>query len=446
MVVTAGSRPLRQWLEHAEHVHSVGIDLGLDRVGRVAERLGFEAPAHRPAPRTVIVAGTNGKGSTCVAVEALLRSAGLRVGTTLSPHVHVFNERVRIDGALADDDTLCAAFARVEDARGAIPLTYFEFAALVAMECFRGAGVDVAVLEVGLGGRLDAFNLVDADVAVITSIGLDHQAFLGNDVETIGREKAGVMRAGQRVVLGRRVSRSVVEAARQLGCHSTRLGEDFHVRQAPDHWEFAGAGRRVQGLEVGALAPDNCALAMEVAAHVIAAAKLPEQSDQAVCTALAGASLAGRMEAWQIGGDDGRLLILDVAHNPDGARFLAEQLACRHPGRRYVAVLGTLADKDSAGVVAALAEPVHTWVCVPTRGARGLAAEDLAQRARQAGVQCPVVAVSDVAHGLARAFSLCLAGDGMLAFGSFDLVEQMREILTTGHLDAAPAADIAVCG
>lgn len=432
-------RSLDRWLEHIEGVHAVGIDLGLERVGRVAERMGFEPPAPRPAPRSVIIAGTNGKGSTCVVLESLLREPGLKVGTTLSPHVHVFNERVRIDGVALDDAALCAAFARVEDARGDIPLTYFEFSALVALDCFRRAQVDVAVLEVGLGGRLDAFNLVAADVAVITSIDLDHQAWLGDDVESIGREKAGVMRPGQRVVLGGEVSESVVSAARRLACQYSRLGTDFHVRRQPTTWDHIGTAGEFRGLPAGPLAPANCALAIEAAGHLVSL------TPEAVVEAVGTSALPGRMETWRVQ-DSGqaRLLILDVAHNPAGARFVAGELARRYPGQRFVAVLGMLADKDSGGVAAALDPIVRDWICVPTTGPRGLDGETLAERiagrSDEGASQRRCVAASDAVHGLGRALSSCDRRDGILAFGSFNLVEEMRQALTAGHSGATACA------
>ncbi|MCZ6619033.1 MAG: Mur ligase family protein, partial [Gammaproteobacteria bacterium] len=188
---------LNEWLDFIETVHPRDVELGLERVRAVAHAMGLIPPVSR----TVIVAGTNGKGSTAVFTESLLRLGGLKVGTTLSPHVHVFNERVRLDGEPCSDEMLCESFARVEEARGGVPLTYFEFASLVALDTFHTSAVDVAILEVGLGGRLDAFNVVDADVAAITSIGLDHQDYLGDELETIGSEKAGVLRREQHVVL-----------------------------------------------------------------------------------------------------------------------------------------------------------------------------------------------------------------------------------------------------
>ena len=418
------SRSLDQWLSYAETVHRVGIDLGLERVARVAERMGFAAPERRPAPRTVIVAGTNGKGSTCMALEALLRAAGFTVGTTLSPHVHAFNERVRIHGIEADDQSLCAAFAAVDAARGDIPLTYFEFSALVALHCFRTAAVDVAVLEVGLGGRLDAFNLVAADVAVVTSIGLDHQAYLGDDVETIGAEKAGVFRRGQRVVVGSQVTASVLAAGATLDCHLSQCGVDFHVRERADSWDYLGACGTVETLPVGSLAPHNCALAIEAAGH------FATLGAEQIRRALDGIRLPGRFEQRRItlpgeGCAEQRLLLVDVAHNPAGAGFLRRQLQLRHPGRSFVALLGMLEDKDAAGVAAALDGVVRAWVCVPTPGARGQSGAQLA--ARLGAIAAPVVTAADVVSGLDQALTLCGEGDGILAFGSFSLVEQVRD-------------------
>ncbi|MFW6092514.1 MAG: bifunctional folylpolyglutamate synthase/dihydrofolate synthase [Pseudomonadota bacterium] len=423
---------LVEWLRYVEGVHTAGIDLGLERIGAVARRLGFEPPAYACAPRTVIVAGTNGKGSTCIALEAVLAAHGLRVGTTLSPHVHRFNERVRVAGRTLDDRTLCDAFAAVEAARGSVPLTYFEFSALVALCCFRGAAVDVAILEVGLGGRLDAFNLVAADVAVVTSIGLDHQSWLGDDLEGIGREKAGVFRPGQRVVLGAEVTDSVVAAASALGCRTTRLGRDFRVVTQGDTWAFRGREYRFENLPGGGLAAENCALALEAAGHL-----MPLDGGGAAA-ALAGAGLPGRVETWYLG-PERRLLLLDVAHNPAAARFLRRLLSVRHPGKRFVAVLGMLEDKDAEAVAAELASLADDWICVSTRGARGQSGRDLAVRVCGAlGSRSRVCSAGDAGDGLERALSRCHRGDAMLAFGSFDVVEQVRDLLTAGAFDAVP--------
>jgi dihydrofolate synthase / folylpolyglutamate synthase len=427
-------RTLTDWLNHAERLHPLGIDLGLERVTRVAERLGFLPPARAPAPHTIIVAGTNGKGSTSVAIEAILRAGGQRVGTTLSPHVHRFNERVRIDGRELDDAVLCEQFAAVESARGEITLSYFEFSTLVALLAFRQAAVDVAVLEVGLGGRLDAFNLVSADVAVITSIGLDHQQFLGNDLETIGREKAGVLRPGQRVVLGADVTASVVDRAAELGCRTVRSDRDFTVCEHAHGWDYVSPALTIADIGYSSVAPHNGALA------IAAAASLGPVAAAAARGALSGCVMPGRFEEWRVGAR-ATPLVLDVAHNPAGARFLRGLLTRRHPGRRFVALLGTLADKDAAGIAVALSDLVDTWVCVPTAGPRGQNGAALAARVRNAighGDGDPgdrLSSAADLASGLTRALSLCRPGSGILAFGSFNLVEQLRNLLAEQRAD-----------
>jgi dihydrofolate synthase/folylpolyglutamate synthase len=402
-------RTLDEWLAFAEATHPREIEMGLERTRTVAERLGV---LRGPWQHAYIVAGTNGKGSACVALEALLLASGQTVGTTLSPHVHRFNERVRIDGEEADDELLCSAFARVDEARGEVPLTYFEFAALVALECFRRLAVDSVILEVGLGGRLDAFNVIDADTAIVTSIGLDHQAFLGNDVETIGREKAGVFRAGQTVVLGA-VSDSVRRAARALHCHTLEAGRDFLVTESACEWNYESSDLQLQGLPRGALAPANCALAI--------AAFAKQAPDRAlVAAALESAWLPGRLEAATI---DGTPVLIDVAHNPAGAGFLRDQLATRHPGRRFVAVLGMLNDKDPAGVVEALGAAVTRWITIPTSGSRGQSAEALAARLPP-GTDASTA--SSMQAALTDARSCPAEADGILVFGSFSAVEQAR--------------------
>ena len=451
---------LADWLGHAERQHTVGIDLGLERVTRVAGALGFTGPDFRPAPRCLIIAGTNGKGSTTVFSEALLRARGLRVGATVSPHLHRFNERVRLDGIPVEDALLCRAFAAVEAARGAVPLTYFEYSALVALWVFRDAAVDVAVLEVGLGGRLDAFNLVGADVAVVTSIGLDHQEYLGSDVERIGIEKAGVMRPGRDVVIGSDVTASVRAEAMRLGCRLRAMGETFAFRQEPDRWHFTGATGTFADLPWGRLAPYNCAVAIE------AVGCLESLTEAHVRSGLDTAELPGRCESWHIAD---RQLLVDVAHNPAGAAFLRRHVEARFPGRQFVGVLGMLADKDAAGVVSAFGPRVSRWICVPTTGPRGQRAEQLADRVRTALARAAtdrgaptgsttgtgasiqpsglaprqqgagpdqVAMAGDVADGLEAAVAATAPGDGILAFGSFDLVESLRDVLGAGRLSA----------
>lgn len=404
---------LNEWLNFIEAIHPKDMELGLERVRKVADAMGLV-----PTPsRTVIVAGTNGKGSTAVFTESLLRAGGLKVGTTLSPHVHVFNERVRLDGESCADEVLCESFSNVENARHGVPLTYFEFASLVALDVFRTSVVDVAILEVGLGGRLDAFNIVDADVAAITSIGLDHQDYLGDDLEVIGSEKAGVLRPGQQVVLGERVTASVVERAGVLGCETTRLGVELELEMTASDWSLTTPWGKFPTLPWGKLAPHNCALAIEIA-HCLA-----EVTPQMVQTALEGAMLPGRFEGFQY---DGRQWLIDVAHNPAGAAFLAELLKIRYPGKRLVAIFGMFRDKNSSGVVQVLAPLVSHWICISTPGARGVSAEDL-QANIPAGL--PSSSVDNVAAALRLASSLTSPEDVILGFGSFAVASAVRELL-----------------
>ena len=239
-------RSLTWWLGHMEALNPASIDLGLARVREVGERMAVLAPA----PVSVIVAGTNGKGSTCVCLEQILLASGRRTGCTLSPHLESFRERVRINGIEADQATLCTAFEAVEAARRDLALTYFEYSCLATLFCFKAAAVDVAILEVGLGGRLDAFNIVDADVAVVTSIGLDHMAYLGDSCEAIGAEKAGVFRAGQRIALGAGMPDSVLAAAARATRSPMRWGEDVRLlaensrKSAARPFRRAKSGRR----------------------------------------------------------------------------------------------------------------------------------------------------------------------------------------------------------
>jgi dihydrofolate synthase/folylpolyglutamate synthase len=424
------SATLQGWLEYIEEQHPQDIELGLDRVSTVGARLGVL----KPAPVSVIVAGTNGKGSTTTFAEAVLLAAGLSVGATLSPHLHAFNERIRVNGRPCEDAELIAAFEKVEAARSDVPLTYFEFSALAALQTFRSAGVEVAVLEVGLGGRLDAFNIVDADVAVVTSIGLDHQSFLGDDLETIGWEKAGVFRAGQKVVLGSEVTESVRAQARSLGCEVLEPGHGYRLRcQAGGSWSFAGLGLDLRSLPAGALAPENCAMGLSAALLAIGArggadGAAPEVSGDLVREAVARAKLPGRMEmvAWRE-----RCVVLDVAHNPAGARFLSVQLG-RRGYDRVTGIIGSLRDKDTEGVARCLEGAVQRWICVGVDDERGLSAGEVAERI--AGVSL-CEAAPDAKRALERACSLTGPGDVILVCGSFSIVGQVRAFLNENKVD-----------
>ena len=418
------TRGLEQWLDYIETIHPSNWELGLDRIGAVADRLELR----KPAPVSVIVAGTNGKGSTCVCLEQALIAAGLTVGCTLSPHVHRFNERVRINGVELDDAGLCAVFEVIEAGRGDTLLTYFEFTSLAALYCFKQAAVEVAVLEVGLGGRLDAFNIVDADIAVITNIGIDHTDWLGATLELIGAEKAGVLRHGQQVMLGPDMPASVLEPAVELSRNCMRIGREIEYKRRPDgRWQLDLNGRTLNDLPGGRFPMANCALALAAAS--------------AICSIDEAAARAAVDRAWMPGRCEeivlkGRRWVVDVAHNPLGAGYLRSELPRRYPDARVLAVLGTLADKDTEGILAALDDIVVQWILVDAPPPRGLAATALAERLGR-----PEFSVAGpVARGLAEAGSLAQPRDVILVFGSFATAEAARLELTKSG-DALECAD-----
>ncbi len=408
------ARNLADWLDYIETIHPSSWELGLARIGAVADRLELR----EPAPVSATVAGTNGKGSTCVVIEQALIAAGLRVGCTLSPHVHRFNERVRIDGVELDDGTLCAAFEAIEAGRQDTLLTYFEFTALAVLHCFKQAAVDVAVLEIGLGGRLDAFNIVDADVAAITNIGIDHTDWLGDTRELIGAEKAGILRPGQTVVLGPDLPASVLEPAHALAGNCLRAGREIRYRDGPgDRWQLDLNGRALNDLPRGPFPIVNAALALAAADAI-----RPVDAVRA-WKAIDRAWMPGRCERFEC---RGRRWVVDVAHNPLGASYLRSELPRRYPGARVIAVLGTLIDKDAERILATLDDIVAHWVLVDAPPPRGLAASDLAERLGNPAHRI----AGPVARGLAEAGSLAQPGDVILAFGSFATAEAARLELT----------------
>ena len=423
----AAGLDLDRWLAHVEALNPRTIDLGLRRVRQVAESL----DVLKPAPLSVIVAGTNGKGTTCVCLEQILLAAGLRVGCTLSPHLHKFNERVRLNGAEADQALLCEAFAAVEAARRQLPLTYFEFSCLAALHCFKAASVEVAILEVGLGGRLDAFNIVDAEVAVVTSIDLDHMDYLGRTREAIGREKAGVFRPGQRILLGENMPDSVLQRAQDSTACPLRLGREVRAAGDGGEWELTVAGRVFSGLPENGLPLDNCALAAAAALEVDSAGGGDRVDVHSLRRGLASAWLPGRLECIVA---EGRQWWVDVAHNPLGARLLAAELPKRWPAAAVVALFGNLADKDSGDIFAALRGLVRHWVLVDTQGARGLSALDLAARGAPPGS----AVAGPLRDGMRLARSLAGPSDVILAFGSFAVAAAVRVELLNFREKAEP--------
>ncbi len=409
------ARNLTQWLEYQQTVHPRDIVLGLERVAEVYRRMGLG----RPARRVITVAGTNGKGSTVAFIEAIARAAGLRVGAFTSPHLLRYNERIRIDGLDAGDDVLVAAFERIEAARGEVALTYFEFGALAALVLMQDAGLDLAILEVGLGGRLDAVNIVDADVAVITTVDLDHQEYLGADREAIGAEKAGILRAGKPCVLGEKdPPSSVLRRAYAIGAFAIRGHSDYLVDELPDGWRWREPGYQIDLPNPALEAPaqrDNAAAAIAA----LRALDLP-LPDGAIREGVRSARAPGRLQ--RLPGHPER--VLDVAHNPQGARQLGEWLAANP--RPTVAVFSALGDKDIAGIVAPVAPHVLAWHLGPITdaGPRGLGVDELARRLRAA---LPDAVLH--AHASLSAARLAAAVDTgpdgrVLIYGSFHTVAE----------------------
>jgi dihydrofolate synthase/folylpolyglutamate synthase len=407
---------LADWLAWQETLHPNAIDLGLDRLQRTLDRLGWQ----RPACPVITVAGTNGKGS-CVALTArILREAGYRVGTFTSPHLLRYNERIAIDGVEVADEALIAAFERIDAARGDDTLTFFEFNAAAALLVFADARPDAVVLEVGMGGRLDAVNVVDADVALVTSIDLDHCDWLGHDRETIGREKAGIFRAGRPAIFGARdMPASIRESAQQVGADLQQLGRDFDWVRSGDRWTWRGRAGEQRDLPAPALQGEiqyNNAAAVLAALEALEARLSVPRS--AIERGLQTVTLPGRFQVLHQSSPRSIEWILDVAHNPAAAHTLAAQLAARKDGGRTIAVCGVLSDKDVEGIVGELRSSFDAWVIVGLQGARALAPEALAARVRNVGAHVEAIA-ADVVAGCLAAEALAQAGDRIVVFGSF---------------------------
>ena len=430
---------LEDWLEYQQRQHAQPIALGLRRVRAVWQSLG--APV--AAPVTITVGGTNGKGSTVAFLEAMLRARGLRVGAYTSPHLVRYNERVRVAGVEAGDAALCAAFARIEQARDAIPLTYFEYGTLAALLLFAAAGLDVALLEVGLGGRLDAVNIVDADAAIVTTIGIDHVEYLGPDRDSIGREKAGIARAGHPLVLGAAgMPAGLLDAAHAARAQVLRPGVDFGFApgagasvwwagpRAPRGAHPQDAARaRLRMPELALAAPhqrDNAAAAL--AALWALRARLG-WAPEAYARGLAQARLQGRLQS--LGGAPE--LVVDVAHNPQAAAELAAWLDAQ-PARPTHAVFSALADKDIAGIGAALGVRIAHWHVCPIKdaGPRGLSAAEVSQRLRGALRGAGLSEHASLHAALAAARAMLPADARILAFGSFHIAGALLDPAARG--------------
>ena len=410
------SRSLTEWLAYVESLHPKTIAMGLERVARVRDAMGlrFDCPV-------IIVGGTNGKGSTCAMLEAILRAAGYRVGLYTSPHLVRYNERVRINCVDATDEQLAGAFQRVEAARtGAAQgteLTYFEFGTLAAAQLFADAKLDAVILEVGLGGRLDAVNIFDADVAIVASIGIDHTDYLGPTREHIGREKAGIFRAGRPAIVGDTdPPRSLLDYAAQIGADLRLIGRDFSYQMQEGQWRYRGPHAARSGLAYPAL---RGARQLDNASCVLAAIdalreRLPV-SMQAVREGLALVELPGRFQV--LPGQP--LVILDVAHNEQAAVVLAQNLARLGLDARSYAVFGMLGDKDVEAVCRALKGAFAVWFVAALSGPRAAPVERLVAAIRAADPEAGVETFSDPRSAFVAAKERAGQDDRIVAFGSF---------------------------
>ena len=410
-------RSLDDWLDFISAQHPATIALGLDRVREAAERMGMAR-----CPVVITIGGTNGKGSTCAMLEKILLESGYRVGLYTSPHLLRYNERVRLQGEDVSDDLLVESFERVEAARGTTPLTYFEFGTLGALDIFGRANLDVAILEVGLGGRLDAVNIVDADVACVVSVDLDHQAFLGNDRESIGFEKAGIYRAGRAAIFGdTNPPDRLVAHAKQIGADLQVLGRDFRYEAHERQWDFIGRRGAKRALPMPALRGR-----WQLKNACVALAALDEVADRVpvslgeVKRGFTNVRLAGRLQVLP-----GRpSIVLDVAHNPHAARALADGLGDMGFYERTFAVFAMLADKDIGGVIDAMRGRVDQWFVASVAAERAAPAQRVADLLSGRGLSAVTRTFATVGAALEEARRQAGPNDRIIVFGSFYTVAE----------------------
>ncbi|MGB9151212.1 MAG: bifunctional tetrahydrofolate synthase/dihydrofolate synthase [Burkholderiales bacterium] len=413
---------LSEWLAYLESLHPKTIELGLGRFNQVKARLNLT-----PAFPIITVAGTNGKGSTCAYLEAILSRAGYRVGCYTSPHLLNYNERVRINGSVADDRALCDAFAQIEAARADISLTYFEFGTLAAMLLFNMNKLDVAILEVGLGGRLDAVNAFDADCSIIVSVDLDHQDYLGDTREKIGAEKAGVYRADRPAICGDiEPPSSVIEHAKNISARLQLINRDFGFVKMEQQWQFWNHAGKKHALPYPALRGTyqlhnaSCALAALDALRE----KLPVSLND-IKRGLLEVDLPGRLQV--LPGQP--VVVLDVAHNPHAAAALAAGLGNMGFYQNTHAVFAMLKDKDIAAVISAVKHRMDFWYVAGLSAPRGASDEMLARLLDAAGESAKTRRFGSVASAYAAACEAAAQNDRIVVFGSFYTVaEVMRAI------------------
>lgn len=425
---------LAAWLAHLETRHPKAIDMGLDRVKRVKEAMALEFTCP-----VIIVGGTNGKGSTCAMLESILLQAGYHVGLYTSPHLLHFNERMRIDGQSVSDEALIASFNKLDAVRADVSLSYFEFTTLAAMQLFADAGLDVVIFEVGLGGRLDAVNVLDADVSIVTSVAIDHTEYLGDTREKIGFEKAGIYRAGKTAICGDPVPpASLVAHAEKIGADLWLFGRDFNYAGDQQQWNFSGRGQRRNALGYPSLRGANQLLNASCVLAALQALRLRlPVSAQEVRTGLAVVDLPGRFQVLP-----GRpTIILDVAHNPHAAATLAHNLDNMHFHPYTYAVFGAMQDKDIDGVIAQLKDRVDHWCVTDLPLPRAASALDIGQKLqamygeipKTAEAECSIQIFATPAEAFANALSRAGENDRITVFGSFLTVAGVMEFRNSEH-------------
>ncbi|WP_087019985.1 bifunctional tetrahydrofolate synthase/dihydrofolate synthase [Thaumasiovibrio subtropicus] len=411
-VVPQATSPLATWLTYLENLHTSAIDLGLDRVQAVAER----ASLTKPSPFVITVAGTNGKGSTCALLESILLTAGYSVGVYSSPHLIRYAERVRINGEELPEAEHSEAFAEIEFQRGETSLSFFEFGTLAALALFKKHQPDVVLLEVGLGGRLDATNVVDHDISVITSLAVDHVDWLGDDINVIGFEKAGIFRANKPAICGQPLPPATVAAhADDIGANLYQVGYQFEYQQQGDVWHWRSGAFDLNNLPVPDLPLANAATSI-----MVLGVSPFDISDQHIVEGLKNAQLAGRMQVIA----QSPYTVLDVAHNPHSANYLASSLKRKQGKGKVHAVVAMLHDKDIEATLAEMTDVVDYWYAASLEGPRAASAEELLSHLPQQASSHPSPVLAYHA-----AVSAANENDIVLVFGSFYTVGQIIDEL-----------------
>lgn len=413
-----GFDSLQDWLKWQESSHPLPIDLGLERAAQVFHALNPDYVK----PPTITVAGTNGKGSTIAYLESIYTAQGYRVGAYTSPHILKYNERIKINGKPVSDDEICKAFTRIESVRGNTSLSYFEFGTLAALDIFRRADVDVQLLEVGLGGRLDAVNIIDPDAAIITSISIDHIEWLGGTREAIGREKAGIFRAATPAIIGDpEPPQSLIQSAVERYALLYRIGKDFGYKKHSTGWDWFFSDRQILQLpEPGLKGEHQYRNASSVILAVTQMAETLPVTEASIKQGLKSVHLAGRFQLI-----DGEVpVLLDVGHNPQAVRTLADYITTVFPGRRIHAVFSMMKDKDIAGVLEIMNHVVYDWFFAPLANPRAASESVMREIFSQSSVTNVAFGFNSFNEAFSAAKKQSREGDLLLVFGSFFLVSE----------------------